>query len=188
MSDLAILSILREAMRLGASDVHIAAGTQAMMRVQGDLLAVPGVPVFDGDSYIAMISQLLTEPQKEYLQKVWSVNATFGLDTVRYRMNVAYQRQGIEAVFRVIPNHIPTPEELRLPPAIVKLAEMDRGLILVTGPTGSGKSTTLACRPECINHTRQDKAITIQDPLEFLNTNKHSAFTHRAGGHQTPQV
>jgi twitching motility protein PilT len=181
-----ILPILAEAQRLGASDIHVVAGNPLMMRLHGNLQPVPNIPVLDEKTIATLILQLINDTQRAHLEKDLSMNCTFAAGGVRYRMNLTLQRQGLEAVFRIIPSRIPTPEELQLPPAIAKLVDLEHGMILVTGPTGSGKSTTLASLLECINNNRPDKIVTIEDPIEFVYQSRKSFISQREVGSHTP--
>lgn len=177
-----VIPLLREAIRTGASDLHIVADTPVMIRINGEVTPMQSIQVLDNETVAAMIFRLLTEPQRARFEKDWSVDCTFSLENVRFRLNVALQRQGLEAVFRVLHNEIPTPEELLIPPNIVNMIHSHRGLILVTGATGAGKSTTLAALLERINETRRAKIITLEDPIEFLHTSKKSFISQREIG------
>jgi twitching motility protein PilT len=186
MSTLSIVPVLQEVMRLGASDLHVVAGNPVMMRLKGELIPVPGMPILDNSTCSMMLLQLLNDDQKALFQKELTLNMTFGTDDVRYRMNLTLQRKGMEGVFRILTNHIPTPEELHLPQSVIKLTELDRGLVLVTGPTGTGKSTTLASLLDRINTIRHGKIITIEDPIEFVYTSKNCFVSQREVGEHTP--
>jgi twitching motility protein PilT len=181
-----ILDILNHAITVGASDVHVVADCPVLVRINGELSAISNVPPINTEGCTEIISQLLTETQKARFEKEWSADTTCTVSEVRFRVNVSLQRQGLEIVFRLIQNHVPTPEELMLPPSVIKLADLKRGLVLVTGPTGSGKSTTLACLLERINQTRRSKIITIEDPIEFVHASKKSFVSQREIGQHTP--
>jgi twitching motility protein PilT len=181
-----ILEILKHAVKAGASDIHIVIGKPPLMRVYGEIKPVGKFPVLGAEKAKVMIYSILTDDQKAELEREWEMDCSFGIDTIaRFRVNVFMQKNGIEAVMRVIPSKIPTPEEITLTPAITGLATLPRGLVLVTGPTGSGKSTTLATLLEIINQQRTDNIITIEDPIEFVYTSKKSIFRQREVGHQT---
>ncbi|OGR89662.1 MAG: hypothetical protein A3J70_05250 [Elusimicrobia bacterium RIFCSPHIGHO2_02_FULL_61_10] len=181
-----LITILKEAIRQGASDVHIAADSQTMIRVNGELQPLTQIPPLDGATVAAMMGRILTDAQRARFEKELNVDCTFGLDTMRFRMSVTVQRHGMEAVIRMFNNQIPLPEELYLPPAVVGLTELKRGLVLVTGPAGSGKSTTIASLLERINQTRRCKIITVEDPIEFLHASKNSFISQREIGQHAP--
>ena len=129
---------------------------------------------------------MLNEEQKVRLKQSWYIDFSVTVDETRYRANVFYQRSGMEAVLRVIPNRIPGPEELLLPTLVTQLTDLSRGLVLVTGPTGSGKTTTLACLINLINQKRRANIITLEDPIEFLYPNLNSIVSQREIGLHTP--
>jgi twitching motility protein PilT len=181
-----ILEILKTAVKSGASDVHIVIGKPPLMRVHGEIKPVGKFPDLNAEKAKAMIYSILKEEQKAELEREWEMDCSFGVDSVaRFRINVFMQKNGIEAVMRVIPSKIPTPEEITLSSAITNLTNIPRGLVLVTGPTGSGKSTTLATLLEIINQKYTHNVITIEDPIEFVYTSKKSVFRQREVGHQT---
>src|SRR5919108_835090 len=163
--------ILQIALRGGASDIHLKAGLPPMFRVDGRL-----VPLKDGRRLAAeevarMGVGIMNEGQKEKFKQTNEVDLAYGVPGLgRFRVNVFQQRGVIGAVLRVIPFKISTVRELLLPPVIEEIALSQRGLILVTGTTGSGKSTTLAAMIDLINSPRACKIITIEDPVEYLHT------------------
>lgn len=181
-----ILDILKTAVKSAASDIHIVIGKPPLMRVHGKIKPVGSFPVLNTEKAKSIIYSILTEEQKAELERDWEMDCSFGIDSIaRFRINVFMQKNGIEAVMRIIPSRIPTPEEITLTPAITNLAALPRGLVLVTGPTGSGKSTTLATLLQIINENKTDNIITIEDPIEFVYSNKNSIFRQREVGHQT---
>jgi twitching motility protein PilT len=129
---------------------------------------------------------MMNDQQRARFEQNWTLDFSIQVDEIRYRANVFYQRHGMEAVLRLIPSRIPTVEELFLPPSIVQLAELTRGLVLTTGPTGSGKTTTQAALINIINQTRRANIITIEDPIEFLYTSKNSLISQREIGVHAP--
>lgn len=164
-----------------ASDLHISAGMPLMMRVHGKLEQTLAQP--DGHETELMLYGLLDERQKERLAEGYDID--FALETPdhnRQRVNVFRQQGKIAATIRLLNNHIPTLEELHMPQLLYKLAEEPRGLILVTGPTGSGKSTTLAAMIEHINQTRAEHIITIEDPVEYTYESKMALIHQRETG------
>jgi twitching motility protein PilT len=165
-----------------ASDFHFHAGNPPIIRHVGELLPLP-FRVLTDDEVRRFVFEILTPAQKETLehdQQLDFIHVLPGLG--RFRANVFVQSQGLGAVFRVIPDRLPTFEELRLPPAVKKLTEHSNGLVLVTGPTGSGKTTTLAAMVNQINADMQRHVITIEDPVEFVHTPRQSVITQRQIG------
>ncbi len=178
--------ILTIALRGGASDIHLKAGLPPMFRVDGQL-----VPLKDGkrlppEEVARMAFGIMNEFQKEKFKQSNEVDLAYGVPGLgRFRVNVFQQRGTIGAVLRVIPFKIMTIKELMLPPALEKMALEERGLILVTGTTGSGKSTTLAAMIDHINATETNHIITIEDPIEFLIRDKRSIINQREVGVDT---
>jgi twitching motility protein PilT len=175
----------------GGSDLHLSAGATPMVRVHGEMrkLTLPGggeSPPLSPDEIRALLFDLLADAQKSRLEaeKELDFSLTIGKDT-RFRGNVFFQDRGIAAVFRVIPTVIKTCEELGLPPVIKGLAELEKGLVLCTGPTGSGKSTTLAALVDLINSTRRGHILTVEDPIEFVHKPKMSMVNQREVGPNT---
>ena len=166
----------------GASDLHMVVGLPPLVRLRG-LLVPLEYPVLTPESNLKILFEILSPEQQEYLEKNRDFDKAYELkDVGRFRCNFLYQHHGIGAVFRIIPTKILTLEELKLPEAIKTIAEFNKGLVLVTGPTGSGKSTTLAAMIDYINERRDAHIITIEDPLEFVHPNKKSIFTQREIG------
>lgn len=152
-----------------ASDLHLLVGSKPMLRVGGDLVPIQGSHQLTESENEALVFSLLNPVQKELLTKNWELD--FGLDFMdkgRFRVNVYYQRTSLAASLRLIPRKIRTVEETGLPPVVSKLTELEQGLVLVTGPTGHGKSTTLASLINQINLTRPVHIVTIEDPIEFV--------------------
>jgi twitching motility protein PilT len=173
-------ALLRCAVDRKASDLHLKVGSVPHLRVQGELLPLPGTQVLKREDTADLAQQLLTPRQKEVLSERWECDLAFGAAALgRFRVAAFQQRGSISFVFRLIPDVIPNVEELNLPPVIHKIAEEDRGLVLITGTTGSGKSTTLATMVDHINSTRRCHVITIEDPIEFLFRDKLSFVSQR---------
>lgn len=172
----------REMKEKGASDLHMVIGFPPLLRLRGELVPTEH-PVLTPESNREILFEMLTPEQQEYVEKNRDFDMAYELgDEARFRCNFLYQHRGIGAVFRIIPTKIMTLEQLNMPESIKTIAGFKRGLVLVTGPTGSGKSTTLAAIIDYINDTRDAHIITIEDPLEFVHPNKKCLFTQREIG------
>jgi len=181
-----LVEILRQAVGAGASDVHLVIGKPPMMRLDGEIQEIPGFAVLNGDESKRLIYSILYEEQRAKFEENWELDCSFAVSGfARFRVNVLLQKNGVEAVMRVISSKIPTPEQLRLSKAITDFAELPRGLVLVTGPTGSGKSTTLAAIMELINQNEPGHILTVEDPIEFVYDSKKSIFRQRELGQNT---
>jgi twitching motility protein PilT len=168
-----------------ASDLHLVAGQPPMLRITGEIERVK-YKVLDNDDLRAMLYEITPEHKVKVFEETGDVD--FGYEVAglaRYRANYFMQRNGIGAVFREIPSNILTVEQLGLPPVVSKLATLPRGLVLVTGPTGSGKSTTLAAIIDQANKARKDHIITIEDPIEFVHKSENCVVNHREVGAHT---
>ena len=172
----------RELKNKGASDLHMVIGFPPLLRLHGELKPTDQ-PVLTPDSNRDILFEILDPEQQAYLEKNRDFDMAYELgDEARFRCNFFYQQRGISAVFRIIPTTILTLEQLQLPPVLKNIALLKQGLVLVTGPTGSGKSTTLAALIDYINENRDAHVITIEDPLEFVHRNKRCLFTQREIG------
>ncbi len=179
-------AILNFAVREQASDVHIKAGLPPVLRVNGRLLPIRNHPRLSPDDVTRCATRIMNEAQKETFREKHQVDIAYSVPGLgRFRGNIFQQRGAVGIVFRVIPMNIRNFEELNLPPILKKLSQEVRGLILVTGITGSGKSTTLAAMIEHINSTRSCNIITIEDPIEFLFKDKKSIINQREIGVDT---
>jgi twitching motility protein PilT len=162
-----------------ASDLHLASGSAPYLRIHGDMVKL-NYKDLTPEVCQALLFEILSPPQRESFLENWDLDCSYSLKGVgRFRVNVFRQRHGLGAVFRRIPESIQTAQELGLPPNITDLLNVSEGLILVTGPTGSGKSTTLASLIHTINTTRRSHIITIEDPIEFVHNNKSSLINQR---------
>ncbi len=178
--------ILRTAVKGNASDIHIKAGLPPIFRVDGSLLPLRDGRRLNPEEIGKMAAAIMTKYQREEFERKLDLDLSYGVPGVgRFRVNVFQQRGSIGLVFRVIPFKVESMEELLLPEVIEELAEERRGLILVTGATGSGKSTTLASMIDHINQTRTAHIITIEDPIEFLIRDKRSIINQREIGNDT---
>ncbi len=178
--------LLRLMIDRGGSDLHITVGSPPGIRQRGDLLPVEGIRPLSARDTQAMILSMLSEEQRKRFEVELELDFAYSIPGLsRFRANVMQQRNSMGAVFRVIPLKIPTMEELNLPKVCKYLSERPRGLVLVTGPTGSGKSTTLAAMIDHINETRPVHIITLEDPIEFMHRNKRAYVNQREVGEDT---
>ena len=175
-------SFLRLVAEQGASDLHFHAGNVPIVRHEGELMPLPFRVLSEVETGRFLL-ELLGDEQRAQFEKTQEADLVYSIEGVaRFRVNIFVQSQGLGAVFRVIPNKVPTLEELNLPPAVKRLTQLSNGLVLVTGPTGSGKSTTLAAMVDEINKSSQRHVISIEDPIEFLHKPIKSAITQRQVG------
>ncbi len=169
----------------GASDLHVTSGAAPYLRLHGNMIPLNYRELTNQDVQ-GLIFEILSEKQKRAFVEKWELDFAYTLASIgRFRCNIFMQRKGLGAVFRVIPEKIKTVTELNLPTSILDMIDCDRGLILVTGPTGSGKSTTLAAMIHHINMTREAHIITVEDPIEFVHTNVKSLVNQREVGSHT---
>jgi twitching motility protein PilT len=182
-SPLSIDVLLEKVVELKASDLHITAGSAPIVRVHGGLMPLEGYPVLTPESTRDLLYRVLSTEKQKHLEINRQIDLSYGVPGLaRFRMNVYLQRDSVAAAFRTIPATLKTLEELGLPESLDTLVHQPRGLVLVTGPTGSGKSTTLAAMIDEINRTRNDHIITIEDPIEFLHRHKRSIVNQREIG------
>ena len=168
-----------------ASDLHLVSGQTPVLRIRGDMERVK-YKILNNDELKAMLYEISPEEKVKVFEETGDVD--FGYEVpglARYRANFFMQKNGCAAVFREIPEEIRTPEQLGLPPVVTKLASLPRGLVLVTGPTGSGKSTTLASIIDVANRERKDHVITIEDPIEFAHESLNCIINQREVGIHT---
>jgi len=174
MRDLLLLTIQRK-----ASDLHLTEGEPPILRIDGRLVRTD-FPVVRREDTKRLIYSILNDTQKEEFEKNWELDFSLNLPGLdRFRVNLHLQRQCVEAAFRRIPLIIPDIEELKLPPIVKELARRPNGLVIVTGPTGVGKTTTLAAIVNLINNERQCLIVCVEDPVEFIHTNKKAVIKQR---------
>ena len=170
----------------GASDLHLVAGQMPVLRVQGELERVEGQGVLDHEGLREMLYEIAPEAKKQQFEETGDVDFGYEIPGMaRFRANFFVQKYGCAAVFRQIPSKVLTAEELGLPPVLTRAAMLKKGLVLVTGPTGSGKSTTLAAMIDHANKHRKDHILTVEDPIEFVHQSQGCVVNHREVGLHT---
>jgi len=173
-------SLLRTMVELKASDLHLSSECPPMIRKDGEMAAVPNWPALSASEVKNLLWPITPERNKEQFEQRHDTDLAYEIeDVARFRVNIFMDRKGIGSVFRVIPSKIITVEDLNLSKEILGLCKLPKGLVLVTGPTGSGKSTTLCAMVDYINRTRKDHMITIEDPIEFVHENKNCLINQR---------
>ena len=178
--------ILTVALKAKASDIHIKPGLPPIYRIDGALRPLPKAERISADETRQMAFGIMNEKRRRQFEETHEVDMAYGVPGLgRFRANIFSQRGSITMVFRVIPFTVPSLEHLTLPPVIKKIAEEPRGLVLVTGATGSGKSTTLAAMIDYINSQRTVHIITVEDPIEFLHKDRKSIINQREIGSDT---
>ncbi|HHY60738.1 MAG TPA: type IV pilus twitching motility protein PilT [Clostridia bacterium] len=177
--------LLKASAERKASDLHLAVGIPPMARVRGELVPLD-FPSLTPDSIKEVLEPILRPPYDQYFEENLELDISYAIPGVaRFRANVMKQRGTLAAVFRVVPFEIPDIDKLGLPPQVKDLCYLPRGLVLVTGPTGSGKSTTLAAMVDLINRERRVNIVTVEDPIEFLHRHKKSIVKQREVGLDT---
>jgi twitching motility protein PilT len=175
--------VLIEVLERRASDLHLTAGAQPTVRVRGRLTALESFPVLTPTDTREIVYSILNNDQRQRLETDWQVDMAYAIPgRARFRVNAYFQRSAIGAAFRLIPAQIQSVEELGLPPIVHELTKKPRGFVLCTGPTGSGKSTSLAAMINEINEQREEHIMTIEDPIEFLHTHKSCLVNQRELG------
>jgi twitching motility protein PilT len=181
--DLDFADVLLEVIDRRASDLHITAGAPPMVRVRGRLTPIDGYPVLTPTDTREIVYSILSNSQRQKFENNWQLDFAYQIPgRARFRVNAYFQRSAIGAAFRLIPFEVVPLESLGLPPAVAEFAKRPRGLVLVTGPTGSGKSTTLASLIDVINREREEHIMTIEDPIEFLHAHKKCVVNQRELG------
>lgn len=169
----------------GASDLHVVSGQQPMLRIRGEMERVK-YKVFTNDELKAMLYEIVTEDKIKVFEETGDVDFGYEIPGLaRYRGNLFQQKYGIGGVFREIPSNILTVQQLGLPKVLINLSQLPKGMVLVTGPTGSGKSTTLAAIVDEVNRTRKHHILTIEDPIEFVHHSQNCIVNHREIGAHT---
>jgi len=180
-----ITQLLAFGVEQGASDCHLSAGEPPMLRVQGDLKKLDH-PALTQEQVHTLVYDIMNDAQRKAFEQTHECDFSFEMGAVaRFRVNVFLQRKGEGAVFRTIPTKILTLEQLEMPPILKQLCEKEKGLILVTGPTGSGKSTTLAAMVDYLNETFEGHILTVEDPIEFVHSSKKCLVNQRELGPHT---
>ncbi|MEA2379015.1 MAG: twitching motility protein PilT, partial [Thermoleophilaceae bacterium] len=175
--------LLEQLVERGASDLHISIGSPPAIRVRGHIERLEGYEPLTTDDTRALLYRILSSEQQKQFEIKRQLDFAYSMPGLaRFRVNVYYQREAVGAAFRVIPTDIKSAEELGLPPVLHELAQQPRGLVLVTGPTGSGKSTTLAAIVDEINRTRAEHILTVEDPVEFVHKHKKCIVNQRELG------
>ncbi len=179
-SSVTLPDLLKKMTDLGGSDLHVTTNSAPQVRVHGHLAPLPGFAPFSASDTKRLAYSVLTDSQKHRFEENLELDFSFGLKGMsRFRANLFNQKGAVGAVFRAIPYEIKTFEALGLPPVVADMCKKPRGLVLVTGPTGSGKSTTLASMIDKINMDRHDHILTIEDPIEFLHNHKNCVVNQR---------
>jgi twitching motility protein PilT len=180
--ELDFADVLIEVMEMGASDLHLTAGSPPMVRKRG-VLSPLAYPNLSPQSVREVVYSILTNDQRQKLETDWQIDLAYSIPgRARFRVNAFFQRASLGAAFRLIPQDMPALADLGMPPVLLDFTKKPRGFVLVTGPTGSGKSTTLAAMIDLINDTRQEHIMTIEDPIEFLHRHKKCIVNQREVG------
>ncbi|MGD0584964.1 MAG: type IV pilus twitching motility protein PilT [Oryzomonas sp.] len=178
----ALFRMMREQ---GASDLHLSSGNPPIFRLNGDMVRLNFKSLADEDLR-EVLFEILDEKQRAHFEATKDLDFAYAVpDLARFRGNIFMQHRGIAGVFRIIPSKILSADELQLPDGVLRMTNFKKGLVLVTGPTGSGKSTTLAAMIDLINSTRKEHILTLEDPLEFIHENKLSLLNQRQIGEHT---
>ena len=181
-----LLDALQDVLLAGASDLHVSVGSPPMLRIDGALLPVAGQDIWDRDRVARALDSILTPEQREGFAERLELDFAFTMSAnARFRVNFYQQRGAVGGAFRLIPTEVKSLQSLGVPDVVAQFAKLARGLVLVTGPTGSGKSTTLAALIDLVNRTRSDHIVTVEDPIEFLHSNQRSLVNQREVGHDT---
>lgn len=181
-----LFELLETAVQEKASDLHLTVGRPPMIRIYGELVPISGKEILSNNLIVELISPILDENRKQILLRTGQVDFSYGMPRIaRFRVNVFRQRGAFSAVMRTIPTEIPLLDSLGVPEVIKSFAEKSRGLVLVTGPTGSGKTTTLAALIDLVNENRNCHILTLEDPIEYLHRHKLSIINQREIGTDT---
>ena len=184
--DINLVEVLEEMLKYNSSDLHLTAKAPPTIRVNGDLQPLPGYEPISGETVQRVMYAAMTQTQRERFEEELELDFSYALPGVaRFRVNVYQQRENLGAAFRVIPVEIKPLQDLGIPAVVANFASLPRGFVLVTGPTGSGKSTTLAALVDLANRTRRDHIMTVEDPIEFLHEHKLCLVNQREVGADT---
>jgi len=174
-----ITELLAFSVKHNASDLHLSAGVPPMIRVDGEVRKL-NIPALDAKEVHSLVYDIMNDKQRKDYEKDWESDFSFEVpDLARFRVNAFVQNRGPSAVFRTIPSEVLTLAQIGAPEIFTKISDFPRGLVLVTGPTGSGKSTTLAAMIDYINESRREHILTIEDPIEFVHKNKQCLINQR---------
>jgi twitching motility protein PilT len=184
--EVGVPELLEKTIQRGASDLHLTTGSHPILRINGSLVRLEEYPTLMPEQLQRMVYAILTQKQRERLEQDLELDMSYSLPGKgRFRVNVYFQRDAIGAAFRMIPFEIRSIDDLGLPKQVEDFARLPRGLVLVTGPTGSGKSTTLASLVDVVNTEKDVHIMTVEDPIEFLHRHKSSVVNQREVGHDT---
>src|SRR5262245_38193707 len=184
--DFDFAEVLRRMVEASASDVHLTAGAPPMMRDKGKVGPMEGFPILSGQVTREVVCSILNDDQRKRFENQKQLDFAYAIPNVaRFRVNCFFQRGSVSAAFRLVPQEIPALDSLGVPQVLRELTAKPRGFVLITGPTGSGKSTTLAAMLDVINSERNDHILTIEDPIEFLHPHKKSIVNQREIGSDT---
>ncbi len=179
--------VLRLMVETRASDVHLTPGFPPAIRDKGRIRPIEGFPVLNGQQTREVVYGILNDDQRKRFETNQQLDFAYSIPGVaRFRVNCFFQRGSVSAAFRLVPQEVPSLDSLAVPPVLRELTQKPRGFVLVTGPTGSGKSTTLAAMVDLINSEREDHILTIEDPIEFLHQHKRSIVNQREIGSDAP--
>lgn len=181
-----IEDLLQELVNDGGSDLHISSNLNPVKRVDGKLVRMENFPVLSSEDVENLLFPMMSNEQRRHLEQDWELDFSYGIEGLgRFRVNFYKDKGSYAAAFRTITSTAPVLEEMGMPDIVKQVAERPRGLVLVTGPTGSGKSTTLAAMIDYINRNRAEHILTIEDPIEFVHTSKNSVVHQRELGMDT---
>jgi twitching motility protein PilT len=181
--DIDFAAVLNEVIEANASDLHLTVGAAPMVRVRGELRPLDGYPQLNSKDTRDVVYGILSNDQRKRLEEDWQVDFSYSVPRMgRFRVNAYMQRASVGAAFRLIPSEIKSVDHLGLPTVVHEFVKKPRGFVLVTGPTGSGKSTSLAAMVDEINQTRNEHILTIEDPIEFLHRHKKCVVNQREIG------
>jgi twitching motility protein PilT len=187
LPDFDFAEVLSRMVAAGASDVHLSAGFPPAIRDKGKIVPLEGLPIVTPQQTREVIYGILNDDQRKRFENNQQLDFAYAIPNVaRFRVNCFVQRGSVSAAFRLVPHEVPALDSLGVPQVLRELTRKPRGFVLVTGPTGSGKSTTLAAMLDVINSEREDHILTIEDPIEFLHPHKHSIVNQREVGTDAP--